>query len=146
MSNKLTFEIKGDSQGMMTKVESRAHSFIIDEPASFGGQDTGPDPLSTLLGALISCENVIANMVAKEIGFNLQGITFQVTGDLDLRGLMGNESVRTYFEKVTINARLKTDETEEKIKAFQEMVDKRCPIYQTLKAANVELISKWVKA
>ena len=32
-----------------------AGSFLMDEPVSFGGKDTGPDPYSTLLAALAGC-------------------------------------------------------------------------------------------
>jgi putative redox protein len=111
-----------------------------------GGKDSGPNPLSTLLSSLAGCENVIANMVAKEIGFDLQGIEFNVKGTLDPRGMMGDPNVKPYFENVVINAEVKTDESEKRVKELQEKTDQRCPVFTTLKAAGIELEPNWSKA
>jgi len=56
---------------------------------------------------LVGCENEIANLVAKEIKFCLRGIDFKVNGELDFRGLMGDPSVRTYFQTINIEAIVK---------------------------------------
>lgn len=144
--SKMTVKVNGLSDKMKTDVTAGEHSFTIDEPKNFGGTNQGADPLSTLLGALASCENVIANFVAKEINFDLQGIEYEVTGELDLRGLMGDSSVRTYFEWVKIEAKLKTSESDERIQEMREIADSRCPIFQTLKAAGVNISSHWSKA
>ena len=143
---KLTSRITGVSQGLQTKVKSGNHHFIVDEPEEMGGKDGGPNPLSTLLGALAGCENIIANAVAKEINFDMQGIEFDIRGEFDNRGLKGEPNVRPYFEKVTIQAKVKTNEPEERIKELQEKTDLRCPLFTTLKAADVEMVTNWVKA
>ncbi|GIM45833.1 hypothetical protein DNHGIG_13820 [Collibacillus ludicampi] len=102
--------------------------------------------MSLVLSALAGCENIVANLVAKEINFDLQGIEFDIRGEFDPRGLMGDPNVRPYFEKVTIHAKVKTSESEDRLKELQEITDSRCPVYTTLKAAGVELESNWVKA
>ncbi|WNF37403.1 OsmC family protein [Bacillaceae bacterium IKA-2] len=142
----LTVKVEGVSNKMKTQLTAKEHQFTIDEPENFGGTNQGPDPLSILLGALASCENVIANFVAKEINFDLQGIEYEVTGELDLRGLMGDSSVRTYFQWVKIEAKLQTSESDERIEEIRKLTDARCPVFQTLKAAGVEIISNWSKA
>jgi putative redox protein len=144
--SKLTERITAVSEGMQTKATSKQHTMIIDEPQNMGGKDEGPNPLATLLGALAGCENVVANIVAKEMNFDLQGIEFDIRGDFDPRGFMGDPNVRPYFEKVTIQAKVKTSETEARIKELQEKTDLRCPVFTTLKAAGVEMITNWVKA
>lgn len=144
--SKMTERVTAVSEEMQTKVRSANHHCIIDEPQAMGGKDEGANPLGTLLGALAGCENVIANMVAKEIHFDLQGIEFDIRGELDLRGFMGDPNVRPYFEKVTVNAKVKTTESEERIKELQEKTDSRCPVFTTLKAAGVEMVPNWVKA
>lgn len=60
--------------------------------------------------------------------------------------MMGEEGVRPYFQKVTVNATVHTSESEERLAQFQETIDSRCPVYTTLKAADVEMIPNWVKA
>jgi putative redox protein len=144
--SKMIERITAVSEGMQTKARSKHHHIIIDEPRDMGGKDEGPNPLGTLLGALAGCENVVANMVAKEINFDLQGIEFDIRGELDTRGFMGDPNVRPYFEKVTVEAKVKTTESEERIKELQEKTDLRCPVYTTLKAAGVEMVTNWVKA
>ncbi|WP_175616057.1 OsmC family protein [Piscibacillus halophilus] len=138
-------KITASTIGRQTVGYSKDHKIIIDEPPSMGGNDEGPNPLGTLLISLVGCENVIANMVAKEIDFDLQEISFEVTGELDLDGMMGKADVRPYFQKVTINAKVKTDETEDRIDELQKIVDSRCPIFTALEAADIEMIPNWVK-
>ncbi|WP_421379706.1 OsmC family protein [Bacillus salacetis] len=146
MANKMNVHISGESKGMQSVLKAGNHSITIDEPPNMGGKDSGPDPLATLLSSLAGCENVVANMVAKEIGFDLQGIEFDIKGVLDPRGLMGDPEVQPYFEKVTIHAKVKTSEAPERIDELQEKTDKRCPVYTTLKAAGIELEPNWIKA
>ncbi|MGD6818585.1 OsmC family protein [Metabacillus sp. 84] len=143
--SKMIERITSVSEGVQTKVTSKNHTLIIDEPASMGGKDEGPNPLATLLGALSGCETVVAGMVAKEMNFDLQGIDFDISGELDPRGMMGDENVRPYFNKITINAKVKTTESDDRIQELKEKTDSRCPVFTTLKAADIEMIANWVK-
>lgn len=143
---KTLVKVTAASQGVQTRIQAGKHELIIDEPVQLGGKGEGPNPLSTLLSALAGCENVIAHMVAKEMGFHLQGIEFDIQGEIDPRGLMGDPSVRPYFQKVTIHAQVRTEESEERIQELRQKTDSRCPLYTTLKAADVELVSHWKKA
>ncbi|WP_349408465.1 OsmC family protein [Pseudalkalibacillus sp. SCS-8] len=139
-------QITAVSKGMNTKGQSHQHTVVIDEPANMGGTDEGGNPLATLLISLAGCENAIANFVAKEIDFDLQGIEFEINGDIDPKGMMGDESVRPYFQKITVNAKVQTSESQERIDELQKIVDRRCPIYTTMVAADVEMVPNWVKA
>lgn len=146
MDNKMTFRVQGSTENMTADLNANGHSITIDEPESMGGTNKGPDPLGNMLASLAGCENVIANMVAKEMDFDLKSITFDIYGELDPRGLMGTADVRPYFQKVNINAKVSTDETDERIQELKEKTDARCPVYTTLEAANVELNAAWEKA
>jgi uncharacterized OsmC-like protein len=143
---KVTEHITSVSNGMQTKVTAKNHTLIIDEPANMGGKDEGANPLATLLGALSGCETVIANMVAKEMNFQLDGIDFDIRGEFDPRGLMGDPNVRPYFEKIIIEAAVKTNESDARIQELQEKTDARCPVFTTLQAANIEMQVNWKKA
>ncbi|CQR47430.1 OsmC-like protein [Paraliobacillus sp. PM-2] len=146
MTNKINFLVNAEGNGIKTEAKTGKHTIIMDEAAQMGGTDAGPNPLQSLLAALTGCENVTAQMAAKQMGFDLQGISFRVKGILDPRGFMGDPSVTTYFEKVSVKAEVKTTETEERIKELQEVVESRCPVYNTLKAAGIELEDTWVKS
>ena len=47
------------------QVQSQGHTWSLDEPASDGGEDTGPDPLTAFLGALLSCMTIAFKAAAR---------------------------------------------------------------------------------
>lgn len=146
MANSMTFQATGSASKMKSEISMGNHEITIDEPASMGGTDKGPDPLSTLLASLAGCENVIANLVAKDIGFDLQGIEFDVKGELDPRGLMGQTDIQPYFNKIFVHAKVQTGETSERIQELKEKTDLRCPVFTTFKAAGIPIDATWEKA
>ncbi|WP_018924085.1 OsmC family protein [Salsuginibacillus kocurii] len=146
MSFNWSFEVEGSAEQMKTELHANGHTIVISEPEDMGGKDEGLDPLSTFLSSLAGCENVIANMVAKEIDFDLKSIGFTVKGELDSRGLLGQEGVQPYFHTVYIDAEVNTSESQARIDELREKVDARCPVYTTLEAAGVELKTNWTKA
>ena len=118
------------------------NEFIIDEGKQMGGQDLGPNPLQSVLGSLAACENVTARIAAREMNFNLEEISFEVKGTFDPRGFMGDPNIRPYFESVIVEAKVKTNESDERIKELQQKVESRCPVY----TANVEMNDTWTQA
>lgn len=143
---KMKMRVTGENQGIKSIVKAGKHEIIIDEATQMGGNNEGPNPLQYMLSALVGCGNVVAHLVAKEMKFDLQGLTFEASGEFDPRGFMGDPNVRTYFETVTVNVKVKTSESEERIKELQEKVEARCPVYGTFKAADIEMKGSWVKA
>ncbi|MGJ7035488.1 OsmC family protein [Anoxybacillus eryuanensis] len=144
--NKMVFIVQATVEGITTHVKAGKHEFVIDEAKQMGGQDLGANPLQMVLGALAACENVTARVVAKEMNFDLQDMTFVVKGQIDPRGFMGDSSVRPYFENVSVEVAVKTNESEERIQQLKEKVEARCPVYTMLKAAGVQMNDQWYKA
>ncbi len=138
-------DVTGVSEGYTTTLTAGPHLYYLDEPEKVGGHDLGPNPLQALLGALIGCETITATAAARQMDFHLEGISFSVKGAFDSRGLKGDPNVRTYFEKVEIHAELQTEESDERIKELQETTHARCPVFNTLKAADVTLESTWTR-
>ena len=134
------------TDGFALTAKAGKHELVLDESEKLGGKDSGPNPMQTALAALVSCENVTANMAAREMGFDLKCLTINVSGSFDPRGFMGDASVRPYFEEVTINVKVETTESLERIQEMQEKVEARCPIYTMFKAAGVKMNDNWVKA
>lgn len=145
MGTKMNVKVQSIGNGMRTDSIAGKHKIAIDEPVSFGGQDSAIDPLSTFLASLIGCENVMAHLIAKEMNFDLQGISFEAEGNLDLRGLMGDLTVKPYFEQVIVKAVIETSETQERIAELQNAVDQRCPVFRTIKDAGIPIKNEWVK-
>ncbi|MBB6445570.1 OsmC family protein [Bacillus benzoevorans] len=142
----LTVKVEGIGNGMRTDSVAGKHKIAIDEPETMAGKDSAIDPLSAFLASLIGCENVMAQIIAKEMNFDLQGISFDVEGEIDPSGLMGNLEVKPYFEKVVIKAAIETSESQERINEMQAAVDLRCPIFRTIKDAGIPVENQWVKA
>jgi putative redox protein len=145
MGQNLTFKVEGKGNGMRLDAVAGKHTIAVDEPESFGGRDSAIDPLSTLLASLIACENVMAQIIAKEMNFDLQKISFEVDGSLDLSGLMGNLEVKPYFDQVEVKASVVTSESQERIDELQRAVDLRCPIFRTFKDAGIPIENIWMK-
>lgn len=144
--NKMTLMVNAKTEGITVKTRAGKHEMIIDEGKQMGGQDLGPNPLQSVLAALAACENVTARFVAREMKFDLQDLSFKIKGQFDPRGFMGDPSVRPYFETISIEATVTTNEPLDRIKELQEKVESRCPVYTMIKAAGVELDDEWVKA
>lgn len=143
---KMTFNVSAVNEGLAVKAKTGNHEIILDEGTHVGGLDSGPNPMQNLLASLAACENVVAHMAAKEMTFDLQGLTFNVSGSFDPRGFMGDLSVRPYFEEITVDVIVKTNESDARIKELQDIVEARCPVHTMMKAADVKMIDSWVKA
>ncbi|MFC4799501.1 OsmC family protein [Neobacillus sp. GCM10023253] len=146
MRQQMSVKVQGIGNGMRTDSVAGKHKIAIDEPVTMGGQDSAIDPLSTFLASLIGCENVMAQIIAKEMNFDLQRISFEVEGDLDISGLMGDLEVKPYFEKVVIKATVETSESQDRIDELKEAIDLRCPVFRTIKDAGIPIENHWLKA
>jgi uncharacterized OsmC-like protein len=130
--------------GMRTRLQVRHFDPLYsDEPPSFGGQDSAPNPMELVLAALNGCLTVMTQVIAREKGIDIHGITLRAEGSLDLRGAMGDPSVPPYFRTVREKVELVTSASAEQVQVLQEEVQRRCPVYTLLKAAGVEVQSEW---
>jgi uncharacterized OsmC-like protein len=144
-SHLVTLSAKGQLiSGKTNKVQIRDFEpFFIDEQERIGGANVGPNPLEYLLGALSACTSIMTSYVAKDMNFSYQGIEYATDGKLDPRGYQGVEGVLTYFQTVEVNIFVETEESDEALQLLGENVEKRCPIYNLLKDAGVEVITNW---
>lgn len=132
--------------GITTTIKVRnLPEFFIDESESLGGANKGPNPLEYLLGSLSGCTSIIAFYVAKEQHFSYSSLDFSVEGTFDPRGYAGIEDIRTYFQTVVLTNVIDTDESDEAIEKLAMEVERRCPVYNIMKDAGVDITSHWVK-
>ncbi|MDF2854668.1 MAG: osmotically inducible protein [Neobacillus sp.] len=145
MGQLASFKVVGKGNGMRTDAIAGKHTLAIDEPESFGGKDSAIDPLSAFLASLMACENVMAQIIAKEMKFDLKKISFEAEGKIDLAGLMGDVTVKPYFQQVVVKGYIETSESEERMAELQQAVDMRCPVFRTIKDAGIPVENRWVK-
>jgi len=135
-----------NAAGTRTKIQVRDFAPIYtDEPASLGGTNTAASPLETVLVALVGCDGVIINGVATAMKFDYAGVSFSCESQIDIRGPKGVPGVRPFFESVTLEIVVFTDESEERLRQLEKNVEFRCPVMNLLRAANVDLMATWIR-
>lgn len=103
------------------RVHTGEHSFLMDEPAAFGGMSSGPSPFELLGAALSACTLMTLKLYAQRKGWTLGQLSVRVTHK------KGSPDARDCFERV-INFGKVTDEQREKLLGIAE----RCPVHLLL--------------
>jgi putative redox protein len=119
------------------------HVFTADAYPVFGGADSAPSPLFYALGALTSCNQVTASLVAKDLGISLGQWTFDIQGDLDTAVLVGGAEGNANFDKVTVRATVETDASEEQFATLVSETERRCPVTQLYQRSGLEFDNAW---
>ncbi len=133
-----------NAAGTRTKINVRDFAPVYtDEPASLGGTNSAPSPLETVLVALVGCDGVIINGVAKAMGFAYAGVDFACESQIDVRGPKGVPGIRPYFETATLKIVVYTDESDRRFQQLRKNVEFRCPVMNLLNAAKVAMDVTW---
>ena len=70
---------RSDGEGLLVKLDSAHHDWVVDEPASLGGTDTGPDPITYALGGLLSCIIVAFKLAANRRKIGIESVEGRLT-------------------------------------------------------------------
>lgn len=129
-----TFEAAAESiGGLSTRCTSRDMSFVLDEPPSLGGTDTGMNPVEALLSALGACKCIVAQAFAQARGIRLRGVRIECAGTLDPDGFLGlNPEAKIGFSTIETTYRIDADNPPEEIAAFVAFIEDHCPVHDTL--------------
>ncbi|WP_299056224.1 OsmC family protein [uncultured Nocardioides sp.] len=119
------------------------HVFHADTYPAFGGADAAPSPLAYALGALTSCNQVTAQVVAKELGVTLGELSLSARGDLDPSVMVGGAEGNANFDAVTVDATVQTDADAETFDRLVSEVDRRCPVTQLFRRSGLAFTSEW---
>ena len=119
--------------GWVVRTMSGKHESIVDQPEELGGTDSGPSPLDYIFVALGGCLVTIAKIVAGQQKIDLRGVEVEVTGNLNLDVLRGQEmNERSGFTSINVKVKVDADLSKEEKEAFLEEVDRRCPVSDNL--------------
>lgn len=129
------FSASGTGSGWVaTDLTSRQHAYVVDEPASLGGDDSAANPVEVALGALISCQVVTYRFWAARLGIRLDDVAVTAVGDLDVRGFFGlDDDVRPGFGDVRLEVRVTGPEPAERYAELHATVDEHCPVLDLLR-------------
>lgn len=138
-------EAEGTGVAQDLRVPDSPHCFSTDAYPAFGGQDAAPSPLFYALGSLSSCNQVTAQLVAKDLGITLGKLSFRVQGDLDTAVLVGGADGNANFDRVEVTAEIETDATAEQFAQLQSEVDRRCPVSQLFRRSGTDFVVNWTQ-
>lgn len=131
----MNFLVKGVSE-TSTKFVAEARNFqiIVDEPPALGGSDHGANPVEYLLASYAGCLNVMGHLIAGELGFTLEKLEIEVSGNLNPERLFGTSfSERAGFKEIEIKLKPFTNAKGELLNKWLEEVENRCPVNDNLR-------------
>ncbi len=128
----ITAELKEKFQ---VEITNGTHTWRADEPASLGGDDTGPNPYDLLLGSLAACTTITVSMYAQRKNIPMTSLSVEYSFDKvhaddceqcedDATGMIDRITSRIFidgdFDEATRNRLIQ--------------IAQRCPVHKTLEA------------
>jgi len=126
-----------------TELKARQHRVTVDEPRERGGEDTAPTPLETLFCSYLACTNVIANLLAHEMGVEIKDMSFELTAHFDTRGVFGKAEVAVPFPDIDLTVDITTEAGEDELERLQAALARRCPVSAVLRGAGCRINETW---
>lgn len=114
------------------RVQAGPHAYLVDEPATLGGDDLGPTPYDQLLAALGTCTSITMQMYAARKDIPLQGVKIELEHSREHVAdctTCNNDDNR--IDVIDRAIELAGDLTEEQRVRLMEIAD-RCPVHRTL--------------
>ncbi len=114
------------------EIAAGRHRFAADEPADYGGDDTGPTPYDLLLAGLGACTTMTVRMYAERKGWPLDRVEVRLTHDkIHAKDCADCETREGRIDRIdrrlTLRGPLAADQREKLL----EIADK-CPVHRTL--------------
>jgi len=130
----LTFSVEGQAEtATRLAVQARQFSIVVDEPPVLGGNDIGANPVEYLLAGYAGCVNVVAHLVARELGIKLDKLTVKVDGNLNPERFLGkSDNERAGFKQINLILQPETQATPEQLIQWVREIENRCPINDNL--------------
>jgi uncharacterized OsmC-like protein len=140
------FVVDGTGTGVaqhLTVAGDHPHEFDSDTYPAFGGADAAPSPLAYTLGALTSCNQIAAQLVAKDLGVTLGEFTISARGDFDPSVFVTGADGNANFDAVTVTASVQTDADERTFETLVSELERRCPVTQLFRRSGLAYTSTW---
>jgi len=128
-----------DFYGAGSEDQTRTEAYVMDcgEPRVLTGKEEAANPVEYLLHGLAGCLTTTLAVHAAARGIEIESISSEVEGDIDLRGFMGlSESVPRGFSTIRVKMRVRSDAPADKIKALAQY----SPVFNTIsQPVNVQV-------
>ena len=111
-------------------MHARPFEYDADHPQVLVGSDQGPTPVEFLLHALAACLTSGIGNIASARGVELTEVESTVTGNMDLRGILGlSDEVRNGYENIRVEFRIKGNAPPEKLREIVEQSRARSAVF-----------------
>lgn len=144
----VNFAVSGAGTGVAQTVAVKGADYVIETDAypAFGGQDAHPSPLAYALAALSSCNQVTAQIVAKDLGITIDAVKFDVSADFDPTTMTtGKGTADATFQNLVITAEVTTDAAADVFDRLRDEVARRCPVSVLFARADVKITNDWTQ-
>jgi len=130
----LIFSVQGESSSAAKFIaKTRQFRLVVDEPEDLGGTDENANPVEYILAGLAGCLNVVGHLVAKELGFTINKLKIDVTGNINPDKLFGvSTNERAGFKHIDLKLVPETDASIEVLAEWLKIVQERCPVKDNL--------------
>ena len=108
---------------------------VSDEPPALGGSNTGPNPVEQVLAALGNCLAVGYAANATAAGIELNDLSIDLEGDLDLHTFLGLTEGNAGYSGITVKVNIDSDAPEADLQAIHDKVVNTSPVGHTLSRA-----------
>jgi putative redox protein len=129
--NEVTVTSLKNLQNEVTYGDGR--TFVIDEPASVGGEGAGPDPYSLILAALGGCTSMTVMMYARRKEWNLERVSVKLSQQRIHAKDCHDCDTETdgFVQRIERKVTLEGDLNEEQRKRLLE-ISRLCPVHKML--------------
>jgi pyruvate/2-oxoglutarate dehydrogenase complex dihydrolipoamide acyltransferase (E2) component/uncharacterized OsmC-like protein len=112
-----------EGNGYGVNVQSHGHAWTLDEPTADGGTDTGPDPVTAFLGALLSCMTISFKAAARRRQVTIERMEGKVQANSPGQ-----------VKSITLSLEVWSPDPEEKVRALLDTAKRGCYVSGALKS------------
>lgn len=129
----MTEVVISSCEGFKQEVWAGHHTFVVDEPVSFGGTDEGPAPYELLLASLGTCTSMTLHLYARRKGWPLEHVEIRLRHQRqEVQDCEHCDREERFLDHVEKEIVLSGPLTEEQVGRLAEIAE-RCPVNLTLK-------------
>ncbi len=128
-------------EGLQTEIKmgAKPHIVILDAPPGLDGTDMGPSPLLAILGSIGGCLVAVTRFWSKIMDIQIDEMKVFSRGHINLGALFGLDesgNMLAGYDKIEPVIRIKSPESEERIREMMEKVYASCPVITNFNGAS----------
>jgi putative redox protein len=135
--------VREDDRVFAQDVFTHRHRLRADEPAGYGGTDSGPSPYEYLLAGLGACTAMTVRMYARHKSLALERVSVTLRHDkIHAKDCEDCETREGRIDRIQRDIELEGELSDGERKRLMEIAD-RCPVHRTLHS-EINIISREV--